>query len=151
MAGQRELDRMPPPQDNQIRDQRRMALMAHPFTEILSSHLDCKLACTVAKQLDALCETIAGLVAMPELGGKPGIDQQQLLRLIQERIGEYTARLAAMHKAFPAVRPTPEQLEAARREFDEEETMAWIKEIRETSGFTGAQLIEGLEPAAADE
>src|SRR4051794_22355434 len=106
--------------------------MPHPFAEILSPHLDRKLACTVAKQLDSLCESIADLVALPELGGKPGIDQRQLLRSIQDRIGEHTARLAAMHKAYPAVRPTPEQLEAARREFNEEETMAWIKEIRET-------------------
>ena len=125
--------------------------MSQPFAAVLTPHLDCKLACTVANRLDALCEAIAGMVAMPELGGKPGIDQKELVRLIHDRLGEHISKLEAMHRAFPARKATAEELELARREFNEENVLASIKEIRETGGMTFAQLIEGLEPVRTNE
>lgn len=119
--------------------------MSNSIHSLLEPNLGQNLSAKVANDLDSLCETIAGIVAMPELGGKPGIDQKQLIQLIHERIAEHQAKLEAMHQAYPATPLTPELREWAQQQFSDEEVIAGINEIRETAGLTFAQVIEGLE------
>lgn len=120
--------------------------MSQTIHSLLEPNLGQNLTAKVAKDLDALCETIAGIVAMPELGGKPGIDQKQLIQLIHERIAAHQSKLEATHRAFPAMPVDPALREWAQQQFSDEEVIAGINEIRETGGLTFAQLIEGLEP-----
>ena len=50
---------------------------------------------------------------------------------------------------FPACEPVPpELLEQARREFNEEEYLAALREVEETGGFEFEDIIRGLEEEA---
>src|SRR4051794_31487128 len=109
--------------------------MSQSINSLLEPNLGEKLSVKVANDLDALCETIAGIVAMPELGGKEGVDQKRLIQLIYERIAEHRSKLEAMHRAFPAMPVDPALREWAQQQFTDEEVIAGIKEIEETGGL----------------
>lgn len=49
-----------------------------------------------------------------------------------------------------AIRLTPEQLEWARRQFNEEETLAALRDLEEKGGLTSEEFLRGLERAAKD-
>lgn len=120
--------------------------MSQTIDALLEPNLGQPLSTKVANDLDALCETIAGIVAMPELGGKPGVDQKLLLQLIHERIAKHQAKLEAMHRQYPARPVDPALREWALQQFSEEEVIASIKEIRETGGLTFDDLLAALPP-----
>lgn len=120
--------------------------MSQPFDAVLQPHFGPGLSKPVAKNLDALCEAFARILALPELADLPLADEQQLERIIHERIEEHRQKIQSIFREAKARPIDPRIREWALRQFTEEEGIAGVNEIRETGGLTFDDLLAAIPP-----